>query len=150
MDDIANVSMQDKVENLEEALKNIPQVECPVKHYFAPGIYAREITIKKGTVLTGAIHKTENLAILSCGRLQLVTESGTIEISAPHILTVKPGTKNAAYALEDSVWTNFFPTEETDVDKLVELLTESKASELLGGIDNKQLVANQAAERLEE
>jgi hypothetical protein len=150
MDDITNVSMQDKVENLEEALKNIPQVECPVKHYFAPGIYAREITIKKGTVLTGAIHKTENLAILSCGRLQLVTESGTIEISAPHILTVKPGTKNAAYALEDSVWTNFFPTEETDVDKLVELLTESKASELLGGIDNKQLVANQAAERLGE
>ena len=150
MDDITNVSMQDKVKNLEEALKNIPQVECPVKHYFAPGIYAREITIKKGTVLTGAIHKTENLAILSCGRLQLVTESGTIEISAPHILTVKPGTKNAAYALEDSVWTNFFPTEETDVDKLVELLTESKASELLGGIDNKQLVANQAAERLEE
>jgi hypothetical protein len=150
MDDITNVSMQDKVENLEEALKNIPQVECPVKHYFAPGIYAREITIKKGTVLTGAIHKTENLAILSCGRLQLVTESGTIEISAPHILTVKPGTKNAAYALEDSVWTNFFPTDETDVDKLVELLTESKASELLGGIDNKQLVANQAAERLGE
>lgn len=150
MDDITNVSMQDKVENLEEALKKVPQVECPVKHYFAPGIYAREITIKKGTVLTGAIHKTENLVILSCGRLQLVTESGTIEISAPHILTVKPGTKNAAYALEDSVWTNFFPTEETDVDKLVELLTESKASELLGGIDNKQLVANQAAERLEE
>jgi hypothetical protein len=150
MDDITNVSMQDKVKNLEETLKNIPQVECPVKHYFAPGIYAREISIKKGTVLTGAIHKTENLAILSCGRLQLVTESGTIEISAPHILTVKPGTKNAAYALEDSVWTNFFPTEETDVDKLVELLTESKASELLGGIDNKQLVANQAAERLEE
>ena len=148
MDDITNVSMRDKVENLEETLKNIPQVECPVKHYFAPGIYAREITIKKGTVLTGAIHKTENLAILSCGKLQLVTESGTIEISAPHILTVKPGTKNAAYALEDSVWTNFFPTEETDVDKLVELLTESKASELLGGIDNKQLVANQAAERL--
>ena len=150
MDDIINVSMRDKVENLEDSLKNIPQVECPVKHYFAPGIYAREITIKKGTVLTGAIHKTENLAILSCGRLQLVTESGTIEISAPHILTVKPGTKNAAYALEDSVWTNFFPTEETDVDKLVELLTESKASELLGGIENKQLVANQAAERLGE
>lgn len=150
MNDITTVSMQDKVENLEEALKNVPQVDCPVKHYFAPGMYAREITIKKGTVLTGAIHKTENLAILSCGRLQLVTESGTIEISAPHILTVKPGTKNAAYALEDSVWTNFFPTEETDVDKLVELLTESKASELLGGMDNKQLVANQAAERLEE
>ena len=150
MDDITNVSMQHKVETLEEALKNVPQVECPVKHYFAPGMYAREITIKKGTVLTGAIHKTENLVVLSCGRLQLVTESGTIEISAPHILTVKPGTKNAAYALEDSVWTNFFPTEETDVDKLVELLTESKASELLGGIDNKQLVANQAAERLEE
>jgi hypothetical protein len=100
-------------------------------------------------VLTGAVHKIQNLAILSQGKLQLVTDDGTVIISAPHILTVMPGTKNAAYALEDSVWTNFFATDETDVDKLVELLSESKASELLGGKDNKQLIANSAIESIE-
>ncbi len=124
----------------------MPQVECPIRHYFAPGLYAREITIPQYTVLTGAIHKTENLAVLSKGKLELVTDDGTVVIEAPHTLTVKPGQKNRAYALEDSVWTNFFPTDETDTDKLVEILTESKACELIGGSENKQLM-NQ--ERLE-
>jgi hypothetical protein len=142
-------SMQEKVVALEEVLLEVPQVDCPVQHHFAPGMYAREITIPKGTVLTGAVHKTQNLAVLSQGKLQLVTDNGTTIISAPHILTVMPGMKNAAYALEDSVWTNFFPTEETDTDVLVELLTESKATDLIGGSDNKQLVANLSTERLE-
>ena len=142
-------SMQEKVKVLEEVLLEAPQVDCPVRHHFAPGIYAREITIPRGTVLTGAVHKTQNLAILSQGKLQLVTDDGTTIISAPHILTVMPGMKNAAYALEDSVWTNFFPTEETDTDVLVELLTESKATDLIGGSTNKQLVANLSTERLE-
>jgi hypothetical protein len=142
-------SMQEKVKALEEVLLEVPQVDCPVRHHFAPGIYAREITIPKGTVLTGAVHKTQNLAVLSSGKLQLVTDDGTTIISAPHILTVMPDMKNAAYALEDSVWTNFFPTEETDTDVLVELLTESKATDLIGGSDNKQLVANISTERLE-
>lgn len=141
--------MKDKVLSLESALYQVPQVDCPVRHYFAPGMYAREIFIPKGTVLVGAVHKTQNLAVLSSGRLELVTDAGTVEVSAPHTLTVMPGQKNAALALEDSVWTNFFPTEETDVEKLVEILTHSKASELLGGSTNLQLAANKAAEKLE-
>jgi hypothetical protein len=140
---------QSKLEKLENAIATVPQIDCPVRHHFAPNVYAREITIPKGTVLTGAVHKVQNLAVLSQGKLQLVTDDGTVIISAPHILTVMPGTKNAAYALEDSVWTNFFATDETDVDKLVELLSESKASELLGGKDNKQLIANSAVESIE-
>jgi len=143
-----SASMRQKVETLEFELSNVPQVNCPVRHYFAPGLYAREITIPKGTVLTGAVHKTENIAILSKGTLRLVTDDGTVEISAPHVLTVRPGMKNAALALETAVWTNFFPTTETDTDKLVELLTESKACDLLGGSENLQLAANRAAERI--
>lgn len=137
---------REKVNRLEDALRSVPQVDCPIRHHFAPGIYAREITIPKGTVLTGAIHKQESLVVLSAGRLRLVTDDGTVEISAPYTLTCKAGAKNAALALEDSVWTNFFATEETDQDKLVELLTESKASDLLGGDTNQQLAANKAAE----
>ena len=137
---------REKVNRLEDALRSVPQVDCPIRHHFAPGIYAREITIPKGPVLTGAVHKQESLVVLSAGRLRLVTDDGTLEISAPHTMTCKPGAKNAALALEDSVWTNFFATEETDTDKLVEILTESKASDLLGGDTNQQLAANKAAE----
>jgi len=141
-------SARQKAEKLQEALQSVPQVDCPVREYFAPGVYAREITLPAGTVLVGAVHKVENLAILSKGRLILATDNGPIEISAPYTLTVKPGAKNAATALEDSVWTNFLPnpTNETDPEKLVEMFTESKACELLGGSQNAQLLANKLME----
>lgn len=135
---------RDRVNALENALLEVPQVDCPIRHHFAPGVYAREITIPKGTVLVGAVHKRDNLVVLSSGRLRLVTDDGTIEISAPHTRICKAGAKNAAVALEDSVWTNFFATDETDTDKLVELLTESTADELIGGANNPQLIANRA------
>ena len=137
-----------QAERIEAELLNLPQAHFPVREYFAPGIYAREITIPAGHVLVGAVHKMANLAILSKGRLALATDNGPIEISAPHILTVSPGAKNTATALEDSVWTNFLPnpTNETDTEKLVEMFTESKACELLGGSQNKQLLANKLKE----
>lgn len=139
---------REKAERLEKVLLTAPQVDCPVREYFAPGIYAREITLPAGTVLVGAVHKMANLAILSKGRLILATDNGPIEISAPYTLTVKPGAKNAATALEDSVWTNFLPnpTDEKDPEKLAEMFTESKACELLGGSKNAQLLANKSME----
>lgn len=141
-------SMRERVERLQEAVDALPQIECPVRWYFAPGIAAREITIPAGTALVGAVHKTENLAVLSKGRMVLATEAGPVEITAPHTLTVKPGDKNAAVALEECVWTNFLanPTNETNTDRLVEMFTESTAAELLGGEQNKQLAAQRARE----
>ncbi len=133
-----------KVEKLEESMLNLPQIHCPIRHHFAPGVYAREITIPKDTVLIGVVHKRDNLVVLSAGKLRLVTEDGFAEITAPHTMLCKAGSKNAAVALEDAVWTNFFATDETDPDKLVELLTYSKADELLGGANNKQLAAQAA------
>lgn len=137
-----------RVERLQEALNAVPQVDCPVRHYFAPGLFAREITIPAGTCLVGAIHTTENLAILSAGRLRLVTDGGTVEIAAPYTLTVRPGQKNAALALETSVWTNFYPNHdnEASLETLAERFTESTLSDLLGGATNQQLAANRAAE----
>ena len=142
------INVREKVARLESALENVPQVDCPVRHYFAPGLFAREITIPAGTCLVGAVHKTENLAVLSAGRLRLVTDNGTVEISAPYTLTVKPGQKNAAVAMDTAVWTNFFPNpdNETDLEKLVTRLCESSLSDMLGGGTNRQLAANKAAQ----
>lgn len=141
-------ALRERVERFERELEALPQVDCPVRHYFAPGLYAREMTIPAGAALVGAVHKSENLAVLSKGRMVLATAQGPVEIRAPHTLTVKPGDKNSAVALEDSVWTNFLanPSNETDLDVLVEVFTESRASDLLGGATNKQLAANRAAE----
>lgn len=141
------LTRRERVERLEESMLGMPQVDCPVRHYFAPGIFAREVTVPAGTVITGAVHKTENLAVLSAGVLEFVTNEGTTTLRAPAVVTVKPGDKNCAMALETAVWTNFWPNSdnETSIDVLIERYTDAKASELLGQPDNKQLAANRAA-----
>ena len=58
---------------------------------------------------------------------------------APCTLISQPKAKRAIHALEDSVWTTIHATNETNVAKLVELLTESTADELIGGNSNRQL-----------
>lgn len=139
-------SMRQKVDRLESALLDKKQVDCPVRHHFSPGLYARQITIPAGTVVVGAIHKTDNVVILSKGSLLVVQGDEVVRITAPKAMICKARSKNAVYALEESVWTNFFETTETDTAKLVELLTYSKESELLGGSSNKQILANAALE----
>lgn len=135
-------SMRAKVYALEAELQQCPQVDCPVVNHFAPGIYAREMTIPAGVVLTGAVHKTEHLNIVSKGRISVSTDDGMKEVSAPYTFVSKPGTKRVGFAHEETVWTTIHATDETDLDKLVVELTESTNQELLGGDDNAQLIAN--------
>lgn len=137
-----------KVERLEAALLTAPQVDCPVRHYFAPGLFAREVTIPAGTCAIGVVHKTENIVVLASGRVRILTDNGPIEVQAPHVRTVKPGQKNAVFAIEAAVWINFFPNpdNETDINVLAPRFTEAEASDLLGGSTNRQLAANKAVQ----
>ena len=111
-----NLSTRDKIFAAEAFMKEQPQVEVPVKHYFSQGVYAREITIPAGVVLTGEIHKFKQLNILSKGRMQVYTEEGIREVEAPFTVVSPPGTKRIAHTLTECVWTTIHGTEETDVD----------------------------------
>lgn len=113
---------REKVLALEAKMRELPQVEIETIHHFAPGVYAREIRIPAGVLLTGMIHRTEHLSIISKGRMTVVSANAPkIEIEAPYTLLSKPGAKRAIYAHTDSVWTCIHPTTETDLDKLEEL-----------------------------
>lgn len=132
--------MRARVERLEDILVRYPQVECPVKHHFAPGMYAREMFVPAATNATGAVHKTEHLTIVA-GHCFLTTDEGPQEFIGYHSFVSKPGAKRAIFALRDTIVTTIHATNETDPEKLCELLTESKANELLGGANNRQLLA---------
>lgn len=143
---IAHAVGRAKVYALEAAILTQPQVDCPVDHFTAPGQIARRMQIPAGTVVTGAVHKVKHLIVIAKGRLRIVTDTGTREVEAGDVFVCQPGMKNAVYALEDSAWVNVFATHETDPVKLCELMTESKADELLGQPNNKQLAVNVAAQ----
>lgn len=95
-----------------------PQFVIEPAHYFADGIYAREIYIPKGVLLTGKIHRTRHLNIISKGRIAVVTEDGERVIEAPCTFVAEAGTKRAGLALEDTVWTTIHASKETDLGKL--------------------------------
>lgn len=140
-------AMRTKVLALEAEIAKLPQVDCPVRHHFAPGIYAREMTIPAGVVATGAVHRTEHMTILSKGRVHITTDDGMHEFVAPATFVSKAGIKRAAYAVEEVVITTIHPTPTTDLDKLVEELTESTSAQLLGGEENVQLMNNRVKDQ---
>lgn len=126
------------VEALERELGKLPQVNCPVWHFFAPGLYARKMFIPAGTALTGAVHLTEHLCIVS-GDIEVTTDEGVRRIADIHaILNSLPGIKRAGFAHADTYWTTVHATNERDLDKLARELTESENCELLGGANNAQ------------
>lgn len=96
-------------------------VEMPTKHYFAGGVYVREIYIPAGTCLTGKIHKTEHVNIIAKGKVWVFTEhTGREYFEAPHTYISPVGSKKALYVVEDVVWITCHKTDETDLDKLEE------------------------------
>ena len=113
-----SASIRERILYLEGEMRKCPQVEIPPKHYFAKGLYAREITIPKGTLLTGKIHKTEHLNIISKGDISVLTEDGPKRVQAPFTMVSRPGTKRVGYAHEETVWTTIHGTDETDLAKI--------------------------------
>lgn len=119
-------TVRGKIEHLETMMRQFGGVEIEPRHYFAKGLYAREIFIPKGTLLTGKIHKHEHLNIISKGEISVLTESGPQRIKAPCTIVSLPGTKRVGYAHEDTVWTTIHATTETEIDKIeAELIAES-------------------------
>jgi len=114
---------------LEQAIvRDLAPVEMPVEHHFSHGVYGRELRIPAGTVLTGDIHKFDNLNVLLEGELLVLTDQGVKHVKAGHVEVSPPGTKRAAYALTDARWLTVHGTHKTDVDDIkTEFIATSEA-----------------------
>jgi hypothetical protein len=111
---------RDQIERLEHCILEFPQLEIPVRHHFAPGIYAREVTIPAGACVTGKIHKHAHLNIVSQGDITVLTENGLKRICAPFTMLSPPGTKRVGWTHSETVWTTIHPNP-TDSRDLAEL-----------------------------
>lgn len=112
---------------LEAAILDEPQTDCPTKHYFSPGLYAREMFIPAGTVLTGATHKVRHLAVF-VGDISVWEHGQVKRLTGHHTFISEPGAKRVGYAHADTYCTGFFPTDKTDVAELErELIEEDPA-----------------------
>ena len=112
-----------KLDQVEAAMLQMPQAECPVVHHFGPGVYMREVTLKAGTLAIGHAQKKEHLNIVLTGAVSMVDNGQIKTVKAPLIYVGKPGRK-VGYVLEDTVWLNVYSTNETDIEKLEEMFLD--------------------------
>lgn len=135
--DLANFKKQLRIRDLEGAMLQMEQVECPVNHHFGDGTYVRETHMPAGTFAVGKRHRFKVVNILLKGEITVYNgeKEGTSRMKAPCIFTSEPGIKKMAYFHEDTVWLNIHPAEETDVDKIEEkvLITDSEYFGLIEG-----------------
>lgn len=145
MNEIASVELltdRDKVTLLEKEMLKHEQITIPVKHHFSPGVYAREITIPAGTLLTGLIHKYEQLNILSGGEISVLTHEGMKRIAAPFTVVSPPGTKRIAFAHTECTWTTILATDEKDPDVIEAKFTVTTEQEFLEFVQARQLIGS--------
>ena len=110
-----------RFDELETRMAELPQVRLPLNHLFTPGLYIREAFLPAGTCCTSKIHKTEHPFVISMGRVTVwsgIPGEAPQEFGAPYTGITKPGTRRVIHAHEDTIWSTFHPTNETDIAKI--------------------------------
>lgn len=122
--DVSVDKIQDMIINSDLGVgdgKSIARIpEIPIKHLFADQIYIRQMEMKQGQVVVGAIHNHLHAWFLMKGRVLINNNGEKVEHIAPCYTVSQPGSKRFIYALEDSVFVNVHknPSNTKDIEKL--------------------------------
>ena len=108
---------------VEEYLLSQDQADCPVNHYFGPGVCIRELFVPAGSLVLSHKHKEQTMNILLKGKAAVVINEEVRVIEGPYIFVSEPGRK-LGYAIEDVVWQNVFATDETDPEKIEDMFVD--------------------------
>ena len=112
---------REDVLDFEEYIKNLPNAfdECPYElfHSFANGMYTREIHIPAGDIIVGKIHRSDYFVNVIKGKLWVMSEHGSKEVTAPASFVAKAGVKHIGYTLEDTVWSDTHKTDKTTIEE---------------------------------
>jgi len=109
------------------------------KHTFADSVYVREMTIAKGEIIMGAIHKHLHVWFLLSGHVTVLTEDKLEEYKAPCTVLSTPGVKRVIYGNEESIFTNVHknPTNTKDVKELEKQIVALNYKEYEEYVNNK-------------
>jgi hypothetical protein len=121
-------------------------IDLPVQNHFSAGVYARELHIPAGTVLTGRTHRKENLNILTSGDISVLVDGHIRRISAPATIVSPAGTKRVAYAHTACTWITVHGTDLTDLQQIEkEFLEPEPMTDIANSLDRHVAQAMLAA-----
>ena len=122
---MSEVAVRKLIDRLQEAMLEFPQLELDTRHYFADGMYARELFRPAGTTIVGKVHKKEHFYIVLVGEVTVISDDNHETIIGPKVLVSKPGTKRAVYAHTDAICLTVHRTSFTDLAEVENDLVEA-------------------------
>ena len=118
---------RENILKLEAAIKNLPDsigeeeaLETLNDHVFAPGVYARVMTLPAGMTVVGKIHKYAHICLITHGTVKVVSEFDSGVYAAPRVWISEPGVKRTLHALSDFQMVNILPnpSDTQDLDEI--------------------------------
>jgi hypothetical protein len=109
-------------------MRELPQVECPLEHFFSEGIYVRQILMPAGAYVVGKKHKTTHLNVIIAGSVDILLDGGGSEtLTAPFTFESVAGVQKALFIRETCIWqtVHLNPENITDIPTLEDLLVIS-------------------------
>ena len=103
--------------------------ELNVQHFFAGGLYAKQMTIKTDGYISGHVHNFDHMSILAKGSVIVDLNGTKTRYDAPAVITIKKGQSHDVHPLEDSVWYCLHATDLTDPDEIDEITSVRKTLE---------------------
>lgn len=119
----------------------VEECEHETVHRFSPGVYLREVHLKKDSLVVGKIHKHEHLNFISKGSVTVLTKDGAEHYVAPVTMTSTPGTQRLLYTHEDTIWSVIHPNQNNTQD-----LEEIESREIAKSYDEFLLLSNKESE----
>lgn len=119
----ASLATRNRLNELDAALKRLPQVPIHTEHVFHAGIYSRTIRIPAETMMTN-VHIIIPTILFVSGHCFIYGEDGPVEYDGYHIIFGKPGRQNAFYAVSETVLTMCFASNALTVQEAEEQFTD--------------------------
>jgi len=135
----------EQLQRFARVLAEAPQIECPLAHYFAPGMYVRSCTIPADSYVLGKKHRHRHPTMLVKGEATINTDKGMVRIKAPHIWISQEGAQRALYTHSECefVTVHLNPDDTTDLAAIeADVIVPQTLAELTG--DPKYLEAQDA------
>lgn len=123
---------EDPLNLIDVEIARLPQIECPLVHYFTPGLYTREMHIPKGCVVSSLLHLTTHPFFIVKGDVSVWYHDCPLQrYVAPYTGITQAGTRRLLMTHEDTIWVTCHVTELTDPDKILEEITSNDFNPLV-------------------
>ncbi len=122
---------REQIVQLQEAMLPIQCPQPEPTHFFAPGMYLRELTVPAGMLLVGKIHKHTHFLVVTKGKAEVISEFGRSIVEPGHISVSQAGVKRVVLALEDTQFITIH-LNSTDTQDLAVVEAEHIEPEVLG------------------